>query len=106
MLGLVAACGGHTTVDGSSSCTTFDAVTSVSNVDKLDVLFVIDNSTSMADVQVLLGKAVPALVERLIDPPCVAQDGTPGSTPASPMRPATPASRGSSNRSATSMSAW
>ncbi|HEU5073108.1 MAG TPA: hypothetical protein VFU02_03030, partial [Polyangiaceae bacterium] len=43
-------------------------------IDKLDLLFVVDNSTSMADKQALLGSAVPALVERLLNPDCVQLD--------------------------------
>jgi len=38
---------------------------------KIDLLFVIDNSISMADKQALLQSAVPQLLNRLIDPPCV-----------------------------------
>ncbi len=38
--------------------------------DQLDLLFVIDNSISMADKQQLLREAVPKLVERLLDPQC------------------------------------
>lgn len=40
-------------------------------VDKVDLLFVIDNSISMADKQELLKQAVPTLLERLINPPCI-----------------------------------
>ncbi|HEU5073228.1 MAG TPA: hypothetical protein VFU02_03630, partial [Polyangiaceae bacterium] len=40
-------------------------------VDKVDLLFVIDNSISMADKQELLKEAVPTLLERLINPPCI-----------------------------------
>ena len=40
-------------------------------VDKVDLLFVIDNSISMADKQELLRDAVPTLLERLINPPCI-----------------------------------
>lgn len=40
-------------------------------VDKVDLLFVIDNSPSMADKQELLKNAVPTLLERLINPPCI-----------------------------------
>lgn len=42
-----------------------------SGVDKIDMLFMIDNSISMADKQVILQKAVPKLVERLVTPRCV-----------------------------------
>ena len=40
-------------------------------VSKIDVLFMIDNSSSMADKHEVLSSAVPELVERLIDPKCV-----------------------------------
>lgn len=44
-------------------------------IDKIDLLFVIDNSISMGDKQALLAKAVPQLVERLIVPRCVSPEG-------------------------------
>lgn len=40
-------------------------------VNKIDLLFMIDNSSSMADKQEILGNAVPELVDRLIEPKCV-----------------------------------
>ena len=40
-------------------------------VDKIDLLFMIDNSISMADKQAILADAVPLLVDRLITPICV-----------------------------------
>ena len=40
-------------------------------VDKADLLFMIDNSASMADKQQILAKAVPVLVERLATPRCL-----------------------------------
>ncbi len=46
-------------------------------VDKIDLLFMIDNSISMADKQEMLREAVPQLLNRLIDPVCV----EPGSEP-------------------------
>ena len=39
-------------------------------VDKIDLLFMIDNSLSMADKQVMLSQAVPKLVRRLVEPGC------------------------------------
>ena len=42
-----------------------------SGVDKIDLLFMIDNSGSMADKQLILQKAVPKLVQRLVTPRCV-----------------------------------
>jgi hypothetical protein len=44
-------------------------------VDKIDLLFMIDNSISMADKQAILAEAVPLLVTRLITPVCVDPDG-------------------------------
>jgi hypothetical protein len=40
-------------------------------VDKLDVLFMIDNSASMGDKQQLLALAVPDMINRLVSPNCV-----------------------------------
>jgi hypothetical protein len=40
-------------------------------VNKIDLLFMIDNSSSMADKQTIMGEAVPELVDRLIEPKCV-----------------------------------
>lgn len=54
-------------------------------VDKIDLLFMIDNSSSMADKQAVLAKAVPDLVNRLVNPICVTKDGVPdGQTPGDP----------------------
>ena len=47
---------------------------SVSVVDKIDLLFMIDNSISMADKQEILTLAVPELVNRLVDPICVTEN--------------------------------
>ncbi len=44
--------------------------------EQLDLLFVVDNSISMADKQQLLHDAVPKLVERLVDPYCRDQSGS------------------------------
>jgi hypothetical protein len=41
------------------------------DVDKLDLLFMIDNSMSMFDKQEILSKAVPVLVRRLVTPNCL-----------------------------------
>jgi hypothetical protein len=45
-------------------------------VNSIDLLFVIDNSSSMADKQAVLRDAVPQLVKRLVNPGCVNPDGT------------------------------
>ena len=44
-------------------------------VDKIDLLLAIDNSISMADKQAILAAAVPDLVNRLVTPNCVDDDG-------------------------------
>ncbi len=49
----------------------------VSVVDKIDLLFMIDNSISMADKQEILRNAIPQLLNRLIDPVCVTPDTDP-----------------------------
>ena len=43
-------------------------------VSKINLLFMIDNSSSMADKQKFLEKAVPDLMKRLVDPVCVDAD--------------------------------
>lgn len=43
-------------------------------IDKIDLLFTIDNSVSMADKQSILEAAVPNLVRRLVNPSCVNRD--------------------------------
>src|SRR5690349_6898261 len=44
-------------------------------VDKIDLLFMIDNSVSMKDKQQVLNDAVPVLVERLVTPRCLDDAG-------------------------------
>lgn len=54
--------------------TTKDLVTqtlSQQAVDKIDLLFAIDNSQSMGDKQAILKDAVPNLIQGLLSPPCV-----------------------------------
>ncbi|HEY8943552.1 MAG TPA: hypothetical protein VIM73_04790, partial [Polyangiaceae bacterium] len=46
-------------------------------VDKIDLLFMIDNSVSMADKQEILKAAVPVLLGRLVSPICVDANGAP-----------------------------
>jgi len=52
-------------------------------VDKIDLLFMIDNSISMADKQSVLTDAVPEFVNRLVDPICVEDEGVPCGDPSS-----------------------
>jgi hypothetical protein len=44
-------------------------------IDKIDLLFMIDNSISMSDKQAILRLAVPDLVNRLVNPICVDVNG-------------------------------
>ena len=48
--------------------------------DKLDVLFVVDNSVSMADKQNILRSSLPNFVNRLVNPLCVDAQGKPAAT--------------------------
>jgi hypothetical protein len=43
----------------------------LSSVDKIDLLFMVDSSKSMADKQLILEQAVPVLLRRLITPDCL-----------------------------------
>jgi hypothetical protein len=54
---------------------------------KVDLLFMIDNSISMADKQAVLKSAVPDLVRRLVVTNCVNDEGRVGATPDSPDAP-------------------
>src|SRR5262245_36660156 len=54
----------------------FTAVVRQAAIDKVDMLFAIDNSASMGDKQVILAEAVPDLLTRLLTPNCVTEDGT------------------------------
>jgi hypothetical protein len=51
--------------------TNFTAVVHNAAVDKVDLLFMIDNSASMGDKQALLALAVPDMINRLVAPNCV-----------------------------------
>jgi hypothetical protein len=51
--------------------TSFQAEVKQQSIDKVDLLFAIDNSASMGDKQDLLAAAVPVLVSRLLNPNCV-----------------------------------
>jgi len=44
-------------------------------IDKIDLLFAIGNSSSMGDKQDLLAAAVPVLIERLLSPNCLDTTG-------------------------------
>jgi hypothetical protein len=64
----------------------YEAFTAHTTELKLDLLFTIDNSRSMADKQALLALAIPDLVAGLVNPPCVDENGTPSAAqPAGPL---------------------
>ena len=58
----------------------------LSGVDKIDLLFMVDNSASMADKQEILKDAVPVLLSRLVSPICVDGSGTPTGATVLPSR--------------------
>ena len=77
MVVVVLACGGSledTSGDGGSFWSV--PLTTQTQLDKVDLLFAIDNSASMGDKQDLLALAVPVLVGRLLNPNCVDTDVT------------------------------
>ncbi len=55
----------------------FTSTVSQQAVDKVDLLFAIDNSASMGDKQAILADAVPDLINGLLKPRCVDSEGTP-----------------------------
>lgn len=55
----------------------FTSTVSQQAVDKVDLLFAIDNSASMGDKQQILADAVPNLIEGLVRPRCVDSEGKP-----------------------------
>src|SRR5258708_27177578 len=54
----------------------FGEVTNQDRISKIDLLFMIDNSGSMADKQKLLADVIPDLVDRLVDPIFLNRDGS------------------------------
>jgi hypothetical protein len=54
-----------------TTSTTFTATVRNQAIDKVDLLFVIDNSASMGDKQQYLQQAVPDLLTRLVTPSCL-----------------------------------
>jgi hypothetical protein len=64
--------------------TNFTTVIQNQSVDKLDILFMIDNSASMGDKQALLALAVPDMITRLVQPLCVDANDKPTGGNANP----------------------
>src|SRR5437879_6297840 len=54
---------------------TYNTVVRQSAIDKIDLLFAIDNSSSMGDKQKLFSEAVPDLIQRLLTPNCLDDNG-------------------------------
>ncbi|MBK8253793.1 MAG: hypothetical protein IPK82_14150 [Polyangiaceae bacterium] len=60
----------------------------LSAVERIDLLFAVDNSASMGDKQEILARAIPDLVKRLANPKCLDGAGNPAeSQPQSPTDP-------------------
>jgi hypothetical protein len=57
--------------------TNFTTVVHNQSVDKVDLLFMIDNSASMGDKQALLAAAVPDMINRLVAPNCLDTNNNP-----------------------------
>ena len=68
------------TADAPASANYFAIQVRQQHLDKVDLLFAIDDSPSMSDKRELLAEALPALVRRLITPDCIANDGSTCST--------------------------
>jgi hypothetical protein len=77
VLGLIGGCLTRPVVAGNPVTKT-NFITSIpqGSIDKVDLLFDIDNSASMGDKQAYLAQAVPDLITRLVTPNCVNSTGT------------------------------
>jgi hypothetical protein len=68
----LAACGGPPSPHGAAHvCTFFETEFHSCSVEKIDLLFVVDNSPSMGDKAALLVAALPDLLNRLVNPECI-----------------------------------
>jgi hypothetical protein len=74
-LGLVEGCLTRP-VETSPPITKTNFITSIpqGSIDKVDLLFDIDNSASMGDKQAYLSQAIPDLIQRLVTPNCVSNN--------------------------------
>ncbi|HEY1957650.1 MAG TPA: hypothetical protein VGH28_18650 [Polyangiaceae bacterium] len=77
-VGVALACGGQVVGgnDGGGVTQWSPAALKSSSIDKVDVLFAIDNSASMGEKQDLLALAMPAFFGRLLNPDCIDANGT------------------------------
>ncbi len=57
--------------DAPTTKVSFSSTVSQQQIDKVDLLFMIDNSASMADKQAILARAVPNLLLGLVQPKCI-----------------------------------
>src|SRR5581483_9210551 len=65
---------------GPTTKESFKATVRQQAVDKVDLLFMIDNSASMGDKQALLAAAVPDMINRLVAPQCLDANNNPTGT--------------------------
>src|SRR5688572_26465045 len=66
----------------------YETVVSQPAIDKIDLLFVIDDSSSMGDKQEILADALPDLVRGIVEPKCVDEiTRAPTGTVADPTKP-------------------
>jgi len=85
LLGAISGCqsstiGGNCIGEGCKSPSVKPEVVDPAKKKRLDLLFAIDNSRSMADKQAILSAAVPAFVGRLVNPLCLDANGAPAAT--------------------------
>ncbi len=76
--------GGSALATGGTASGSIDGGLVTVRSNQLDLLFMIDNSSSMADKQAVLEASVPQLVQRLVNPNCLRADGSVGDPAASP----------------------
>jgi hypothetical protein len=91
-------CGSVTVEPGGAGdrCTSTVSVEAFATswLDKVDLLFAIDNSRSMADKQLILALSIPDLVRRLVNPRCIDAAGIPAQEqPGGPLEQCPPGSR-------------
>jgi hypothetical protein len=91
LLGFAVVCAGGAGCQSGSppgsiqgSICTFTSHLANFSIDRTDLLFVIDNSPSMGDQQELLGLAIPDMITRLVQPPCLDANATPTGMNAAP----------------------
>jgi hypothetical protein len=78
--------GGGSSTAGTGASGSGGGAWGLSVADKVDLLFVVDNSRSMADKQAFLGASVGEATRRLVNPLCIDAAGQPaGSQPTSPL---------------------